>query len=426
MNAMLQKTIGLARQSSAIRQSLVLSFSTVFTGVIMGISFILLSRVMGPDQFGIFSVSLALLGIYSRVPDLGLNQVMIKMLGNWRDNPAKIREFLGQVLRWKLQLSIILIVGSIFSIPLLTNWLSYPHPDILFVTLLGALVLVLYEYVYVVLSAEHRFTTVALLGVSQAILKFTGFSLCIVLGLTTVLPISVVYFLSPLLSAGVIFWMYRNVSWAPLRQASLSIIQQIKPFARHAALGAVAMTLIANIDVLFVQSQLTPFDTGIYSGASRIAVFVGFVSSAVGGVLNNRAARYRDKETLLMYMKKSLSVVLLAVVGFLLFIPFAYQIIFYTIGAEYLSGVTALILLVLNAFLSFALVPYIAVFYSLDRPSYFSIGGVIQASVIILGSFFFLKEYGIEAAAWSRLMATILFMLYTIYILVREFRSFEK
>lgn len=396
--------------------------SNAVAGVVMGVAFIIISRVLGPEQFGIFAVSMALMAVLMRIPDLGLNQLMLKMLGNWHDQSSKMAEFLGVSALWKMLLSGVLLVIGTLSIPLFQIWLQYPYPTLLFVTVLGAIFIALYEYAYVVLSARHQFQWVGFLGVAQALLKALGFAVILLLGVRSILPLAVVYYVAPAIVASGLLWKFRHTAIAPLRQPSQSMWQSLKPFLIHTAIGSICMTLIMNIDVLLVQSALNPFETGIYAGAGKIAAFIGFVSAAVGGVLNNRVARYRSKETLRKYLLKSMSIAGISALGFFAFWPLAPWIIQLTIGPEYLSGVAALVVLVLNAFLSFAIIPYIAFFYAVDRPWYFSVGGLVQVAIIILGNLVFLPHYGIMAAAWSRVLATAAISVITLWYIVAEMR----
>jgi O-antigen/teichoic acid export membrane protein len=90
-------------------------------------------------------------------------------------------------------------------------------------------------------------------------------------------------------------------------------------------------------------------------------------------------------------------------------LPFARWFILLTIGGEYLAGLPILIILVAASFLALASMPFIALFYSFDASWYFSISGVAQLAIVLLGNLLFVPRYGLAAAAWTRL-ATRLFL----------------
>jgi O-antigen/teichoic acid export membrane protein len=345
--------------------------------------------------------------------NLGLNQLIPRLMNRWHDQPVKRAEFLGEIIYYKLLLTGLFVTVVGFSVPLIAQFLNYPHTNMIWWAIIGTLGLAMYEHMYLVLSASHKFIGVSLLSILQAVLKSVGFLLVWWLFSGDIFGFTSVYFLSPLLVAFWIGWRWRSLTWSRPQQASPVVKKEIQKYLFHSFLGVLAMTVISNVDLLFVQKSLQSFDAGIYAGASRIALFIGFITTSVGGVLNNRVARYSDRATLTKYLLKSLSLVALSILGFLLYIPLARLSVTYTIGNEYMSGLPVLIILVLNAFMSFAVVPYIAFFYSVDYPHYFSIGGILQVVVIILGNVLFLEEYGISAAAWTRTIATIAFAVYT-------------
>jgi O-antigen/teichoic acid export membrane protein len=402
-----------AWKSEALRQSITLLVGTTLTGIIMAVAMIIVSRALGPTLFGVFSVSIAIMSLLAKCIDLGLNQLIPRLLNKWHSQPQKTEAFISQVLYWKVRLVGVTIAVGVLSIPFLTQALNYPHIDMILWSIAGALSLGLYEYVYLLLSAKHLFGWVNVLGISQAIIKITGFGLLFLLATGNLNGIAAVYYLAPFISSLAVGWQFKNWMWVKPTPAPKEVRNVMFTFLNHAFVGVIAMTLIANLDVLLVQRSLNTFDTGIYAGATRIASFIGFATAAIGGVLNNRASRYRDTATLKKYLIKSTALIGLAVFGFLLYLPFARLSLVLTIGPEYLPGLQVLTILVFNAFLSLAIVPYISFFYAVEHPEYFSLGGILQVAIIIVGNWWFLPIYGIEAAAWTKVISQVCFGVFT-------------
>jgi O-antigen/teichoic acid export membrane protein len=390
-----------------------MTVGTTATAVISALALIYVSRILGPTQFGIFSVGTSFMAIISRTGDMGLATIITRLLPRWKDEPAKAKEFLAQLNQWKMRMTGIGLLVGMALIPFSGQLFNFPYPTILLLALYGCVGLILYEYTLLVLSAFHFFQWVSALSILQAVMKVAAFLLLGVLGVITVQSVSFWYYTAPLLASLLIMFRYRQYFFVQPRTASTEIRQIIRKYIGHAAVGMVAMTLISNIDVLFVQKYLSSFDTGLYSGAMRISLFVAFLTSAIGGVMNNRVARYQTRELLSSYLRKSLVVVAAALIGFVLFLPFAGLILNLTIGPEFSSGLPTMIILVFNAFLSLAIVPYISFFYAVEHPNYFSIGGTLQVVIIAVISVLFLEKYGITAAAWSRVLATLAHAVFT-------------
>lgn len=410
-----QRVITILRSSQAVRQSAVLTFGSMLTGVISAVALIYISRVLGPTQFGIFSVGTAIMMIVAKVGDLGLSTIITRQLPKLHNDPAGAKEFLGQVSKWKLTLTFVGLTLLALIIPFGERLFNYPHPHLLALALIGSVGLILYEYVLLVLSALHQFAWVTALNVIQAALKVITFVALGMLGYATATTVSVFYYAAPFVATLFIASFFGQ--WFFIRPATASdkVRKEVRKHIIHAGIGMVAMTLIANMDVLFVQKYLSAFETGIYSASMRIALFVNFLAGAIGGVLNNRVARYQTRQLLSSYLKKSISVIALAGVGFITFLPLARYILIFTIGPEFISGLVPMIILVLNAFLALAIIPFISFFYAVNHPKYFSLGGVLQVVVICCGNLLFLPMYGLNAAAWSRVMATLLHLIFTAF-----------
>src|SRR5260221_3084960 len=80
---------------------------------------------------------------------------------------------------------------------------------------------------------------------------------------------------------------------------------QIWQLAQHSAVGIVSAGLIENIDILFVQRYLSPFETGLLAGVSKIAMMLLLIAYSLGNVLYPRVARYQDRHHLNVYLKKA-------------------------------------------------------------------------------------------------------------------------
>ena len=168
-----------------------------------------------------------------------------------------------------------------------------------------------------------------------------------------------------------------------------------------------------KVDVLFLQKNLTTYETGLYGGVSRIAMLFALVAYSLANVLNARVAKYKHREHLQQYIKKALGVVVLAALGFAAFVPIAKLVILLTIGPEYVAGVGVMLILTAASFLAIAAIPFIALFYSFDADWYFSISGILQLIIVLVGNAVFVPLYGLEAAAWTRLATRLFLFLFT-------------
>ncbi len=401
-------------KSEASKQSLIITIGNFTTSGIMAVAMILLSRFLGPEKFGIFSVSISLMFVISRFTDLGLNQLIPRFMGQWFFQEKKNEAFLKHILWFKSILVLLLLLIFLPGAGLLAKLVNYPHLDMIYWAIIGSISIEIYSYSFLVLSARHQFTQLSVISILQALIKLTGFVMMIWLFSANLGGIAAFYYLSPALAILIISFFIKQQLFYQPQLANDEFKKEINKFWFHAGVGVIMMTLISNLDVLLIQKFLNSFDTGIYAGASRIAAFMATISGSVGTVLISRVSRYKDKATIIKYLKKSSLLIVAAVLGFICYLPFSSLFVKYTIGPEYLSGNLATIFLVGNSFLGLILAPLTAVFYTVDKPNYFSINGFIQVACIVIGTLLFIEDYGIMATAVSRLLATILSIGYSL------------
>lgn len=394
--------------STGLWQSLLVVFGNAFAQGLSAISLIIITRQLGPVNFGEFSVGFALLLILNRLNDLGLT-VVVQRYGAQAESHEVANKIFSYTARLKLiGACIIALVGAIISGPL-TSLLNFEQPLIIYAAFFLSPATVLYEQLQAMLQSLHRFAQSVAANAIQASIKVLGALVLLATGGTASLPIFIWYMAAPA-SAGVVFGKLFP-SWVKLELRQNFRDQHLltKDMTKHAAVGLVAAGIIENIDILIVQGYLNTYETGLLGGVSRIALLFNLMAYSLGTVLNPRVAKYKSTKHIGSYLKKAWLVVGASVLGFLAYLPFSGFAIQYSIGPEYLAGVGVLNILMAAAFISIAVMPFVALFFSFNSPWFFSVSGVLQLVIILAGNLVFVPLFGLEAAAWTRLVARIAF-----------------
>jgi O-antigen/teichoic acid export membrane protein len=171
---------------------------------------------------------------------------------------------------------------------------------------------------------------------------------------------------------------------------------------------------------------MSSYDTGIWSGASRIATFAGVIGWSIGSVLSVRVARYSDPKHLREYLSKAWKLALLVIFVLVLSIPLAGLSISLTIGPAYLSGTLPLQILLLATGISGATAPYIALFYLFDKPQYYAYAGLLQTAILIGGDLLFIPQFGLIGAATVRVVVRLSVTIFTLLYVRSSYREFLK
>ncbi len=458
----------LARIPQGLRQSLLMVFGNAAGQGFSAISLILITRALGPNYFGQFSVGFAIVLILVRLNDLGMTFAVQKYAPRAKSHEDANRLF-SYTLKIKLIAAGVIALIGILGGGWLAQVLNFESSNIISTAFIVSAATVLYEHFQTMLQSLHRFGQSVVANTIQAVAKFGG---AIVLIFTTgtwylfgldlpfiriwppqappleiseeqswamgipydmqsgiVLATYVIfcwYMLAPLIPFVLGFrklfpdWVRLSLKGSFAKENTL-----VRSLATHSAVGFIATGVIENIDILFVQGYLDTYEAGLLGGVSRIALLFNLMAFSLGTVLNPRAAKYQNPKELQSFIKKGWLLVGASLLGFLALVPFADQIILLTIGQQYASGSGILVILLGSAFLSMAVMPFIAVFFSVEVPWYFSVSGVLQLLIVVIGNAVFVPLYGLEAAAWTRLVARAALFVMTVGIALWAFRCMK-
>ena len=401
------KLLSKVRHSEGIKQTSTTIVGNVLATGMAAASLILISRLLGPSQFGEFSVGISIVLILSRINDLGLNATQTKFIPKFKNNFQEINQSFGYTLKIKLVFSILIFLVGILLSPKIASLLHFHSAFFL------SLCTTWYEQLLTLLQALHRFKQAVLANATQALIKLVGATFFFSSNVAMSFPIFVFYSFVPLIP--VLLSKLFLPSWfkPDLKQIKRSNQLQIWQMAKYSSVGFITSGLIGNVDILFVRHYLDSYETGLLAGVTRIASMLLIIAFSLASVLNARVSKYQTKEHLSSYIRKSFLFLILVGAGFLLFLPFTKLLILITIGPEYVSGISIMYILTASAFITVASVPFLALFYSLKADWYFLFAGISQTIIIILGNLLFVPEYGILASALTKLVISVLLFIIT-------------
>lgn len=397
-------------QSSGFRQSFAITFGNICAAGLSAIATILITRKLGPTQFGEFSTGLAFVLLLSKISDFGMTVTLQKFAGRRKDH-RYINQLFSVSLKIKLIVIGLLALVALLLVPWLTAAFKLSSPDILYGAVLCLPVIVLYEHFQAMLQSLHQFAQSSFFAITQSAVK-----VCVAITLYAVVinyvPFIFIFFLLspliPLMAFRVYFpeWIRLNVL-----QSHNTSHHLLKSTLKHAAVGVICIAIIEQIDILFVSYYLSNFETGLLGGISKISLLVTVMAYSVSSVLNPRVSRYKHKADLEKFTKKAFLLSGAILLAFMLVIPFTTLLVKFTIGPDYLQGNDLLAVALAASFLTFAAVPFISTFFAYDAPWFFSISGVVQAVIIIAGNFIFVPIYGLEASVWTRFASQLVLLL---------------
>lgn len=418
---MVDKLLSLFK-STGLRQSIFsLVGNTAATGI-SAISLMFISRLLGPEKFGEFSVGFALVLILLRVNDFGLNATILKFVG---EKPEKLDVIAINTFTLKLKFytTLAILFIAVLGTPFLARTLNFPDQNLLLFSIFFGIWTVYYEQLQSLLQALHLFSQAIVINVIQASIKLLAALSFYFFRIESTFVILNTYMFAPAVPVLLCKKLLPDWLTFSFTRPNQELQHKIINMAKHTSVAFISAGIIENIDILFVQRYLNFYETGLLGGVSRIALLFSLIAYSLGNVLNPRVARYKDKKDVRSYIKKAVVLLFACIAGFVAFIPFAKLAITFTVGPEYLPGVSILYILTAASFLAIAAIPFLALFYTFDASWYFSVSGIIQLLIVIVGNVVFVPHYGLEAAAWTRLATRLFLFLFTCTVALYLYRK---
>ncbi|MDQ3008764.1 MAG: oligosaccharide flippase family protein [bacterium] len=392
--------------SLGLQQSVLTIVGNAFSTLFSAVALIIISRVLGPQEFGEFSVGFAIVLIVTRVNDVGLSTILLKYLPRYK-SAAERNSLINFSLAIKLIVFIVIGVLGLLISPWLITKLNFSQPIIIYTSFFIVIATVMYEQLLYTLQALHRFVGSIVMNSVQSVIKVLGILLFVLLQLKDVNLIFIFYSAVPIIPV-LFFAKFLPKDFRLQPNLDIKKYQQLlTSVAPHAALSYLIAGIVENIDILFVRNYLSAYETGLLSGVSKISMFILLIAYSLGNVLYPRVARYQSSDHMKKYLIKASFLSLLCLVATAGFFPFSNFLIWLTVGSEYLSGSGILNVLAVSSFLTLASIPFIALFYAFDSPWLFSISAIGQLIIVLVGNALFVPTYGLEAAAYTKLISRL-------------------
>lgn len=415
-------------RSYSLKQSAISVVGSILASILAAIVLIMLSRLLGPSFFGQFSAAFALLLILVKINDLGLGVATTKLVSNHDQLSQKIA--LSVITRYRLILSVLIAIAGL----ILSRWYcltSNSSSCFLFVLAFWlTFATAFFEHAQLSLQAKHQFTLAALLNTLQGLLKpllilpIVLWSLSIGITPDVLVILSFIfYLLAPFLPVALLLLIKPVIlNWSFMQMKNHDLHDQIKliksqtlSICKQAGIGVVLGAMIENLDILLVQNILSDRDAGLLAGAFRIAMLLTVIAAAVSGVLNPIVTRFQSPAQLKHYWQKSWLIVAGCILGFVATIFLAKPILLLSLGPAYLEALPLLHYLLAAGFISIALTPFIAFFYTTNNQSYFTWSALGQLLLIFIGNLVLLPALGVSGAAITRLICKIILFTVTVW-----------
>lgn len=417
--------IGKLIKSDGFQQSVVMTGGNLAGTAISAMALIMVSRALGPEEFGIFSTGFSLSLFLTRILDLGFGLSLQRQISQEKGGSATSRLHNGiqAVMLFRLGLGLLCGVAAFTLGPwLATTIFHLDEPQVIVMSLSLCGITLGFDYVVMILQAEEKFIVSSLLAMAQGSIKLLSALLMGFGGWLTAATALGFYLIAPIVGifAGIkTYW--RQWLQPPIRTGE--DLQILAKTARWLSISLLSAAAAEHLDVLMIQSFLSTYETGLFSAAGRIAMFIGLIGVSLATVLSIRVAKYHQPKHLKKYLKKAIILAMVSAGLCLLVIPFNQWLLRFTVGVSYLSVSSVLTLIIIATAIATATAPYQSLFYLFDRPIYYTYSGLILLVSLIAGDWWLIPRFGLAGAAYARILSRILVLGFTLWYARRGYRE---
>lgn len=395
--------------SSTFRHSSVTFIATILNGALGAVFFIIAARYLGPSNYGLFSVAMAVLTLTADIGNLGTDTGIVNFVSrNIATDKTKAHQFLKLGLKIKLIVGICIVVFGIFISPFIAQSI-FNKPELielLQIAFIGVLAQLLFTFATSALQSFQKFVQWGAVNVGQNTIRLIFLFIVYSIGAVTTSNILLLYALIPF--AGFLLGMiFLPKSFLRSQNENSVSSEFFKYNLWVAAFGAIA-ALSSRLDTFIAARLLDATQIGVYAAANQLVQIVPQLVGALGTVIAPNMAQQNSQEKFINYLKKTqLLVIGIAVLG-LFSIPFVLLIIPYLFGVEYLTSGPLFVVLLFAMLIFLISVPiHMSVFYYFSYPKLFfwiSLGHLI---IIALVGWNLISYYGAFGAAVSVLIGQL-------------------
>lgn len=384
-----------------LRNSIFLGTSHVLTKLISLLSISIITRYLGADTYGVFTFVVVYVSFFAIIVDLGIDQIVLREAS--KDiNKAGI--IIGNTFLLKTCLALVAIIAMCF-----VTHLSAFSAEKTYLIMLYSLSLLLmpFSQFRIGFSAVLDQRIPAIMRVIEQVLNIS-----LIMAVIFLVKGKLVYFVivqlitSAFISGAYVYYGIRIVR--PVFNLKVSIWASILRDSLPLALNSVLIMVYLRVDQLMIGPMLGDRQLGLYSVlvqySEMFAIIPGILFSSVFPLMSRYYMSERDK----FYRISALSFKYINLFSFsvaAISSRFPKEIIGFIYGNEYVSGASALPVLMGAQFFAFAGIVHFNMLIAQNNQRINLLFAMVSMMVNVVLNILWIPLLGIKGAAWASLVA---------------------
>lgn len=399
--------------TTILQDSSTLYISNLVTAGVSFISSIIIARILGPSSYAIIAGYNAIVITLVGFTDFGLGTGLIKHTAPYLKKGAdrsKAVAYLKSVFYIELLIGLILLVAGLILAPFIPKLLDQNgiSTTVVRLAVVSASIASTTAYVSAVLAAYKKFKLNAIISILFGVLKLITTVILWQAGALTIPAIIGLYVFLSIFNAIVGFAVIPKDYLKPAPKGKLATASKhIFHFSIWLTMSFFMNSIIGKLDFFYLLRIKGAETAGVYAAAQQMSQVYTLLLGAIGTVLTTHVSEKVDYDSKIKFLKKSLPIMGLAALGFVvsgLLAPFIINLFF---GAQYSQAAQPLQILIVHLALNLILLPISLLFIPLGKVK---VGTFITGAQFVLSLIlypFLITKFGINGAALTIVFSTL-------------------
>lgn len=416
----MQKIINYTKQiiNTKLFKDLSVVFSeNVITKALNFVIILLLTRILGPEDYGKYSFIFVSMAFISGVFDFGMENTAVRFSGKEKTLRNSIfgLYFITKIFIISgVILSLIFFGDNIFGYIKKSNLIEYI--PFLIIGIIGeSLFFVNDTY----LQAIQKYKFRAILNISKYSLNVIFICILALKKIVYLKYIFCMYFIPLIITLFFIPQYIEFVKSYFQNKLPIELFSNILDYEKWMFTTSIGINLLQRVDFFMLAYWVNYAQIGIYNAATQLSAIFSFLPYVFGKVMLPKMAELKEIE-IFNFIKRISKPLIITSLFMLICIPLVDYIVPFLLGKEYLTTIPVLKLLLLAFITAFIVAPIEQALYSLGKPQIITKGRFLQLFVIIVLNVIIIPKFGIIGAAFNMLFVKTLYLLLIINLFKME------
>lgn len=396
--------------TATFRQSQITILGTIINGILGALFYILMARFLGPSDFGLLTVSVAILTLIADIADFGTNTGLVRFIPLYlHSDREKAFKFLRLGLEIKFLVWITILILGIYFAPFIAEFIFKKNEleiplKLVMVGVGGAL---FFTFTTTALQAYQKYFVWAFVNILSNFLRLILIFLLFLTSHLSLFSGLIAYIILPF------FGFSLALLFLPTKQIlstknQFSVAGQFFKFNSWVAIFTIIAAISSRLDTFLTARLLSSFELGVYGAANQLVQSVPQLVGALGVVAAPKFASFTSNKDMTSYLKKFQIFVLgLALVG-LLIIPVSFYLIPTIFGTAYLAAITPFIILLFSMLVFLISVPiHNSIIFYFGKPNIFVWVSIGHLLIIAILGYLAIVNFGVIGASITVLTGSI-------------------